>query len=374
MSRLLLLLLTVPLAAVAEVRVASSVSVDRPVNEDLYALAGEVTVQSAITGTALLAAGDATLSGDVAADVVLAGGQVRMDGGVGDDLRVAGGNVELGGFVTDQATIAGGNVLINPGTAIGGRTWIAAGNVELGGDIGADLRVVARTVLISGRIAGNVDITAREIRLASGTQIGGDFNWESDQPPLIAEGVEIIGSLAGPDGPAPSTLLGDVDVEAPVTDGLGFGIALALSSAMVLWLAPGLIARSAATFRAAPGRTILLGLASAVFVPLLVVLLFVTVLGWLLGLVVMAGYLFGLLLAGLVGLLIVAEAARQRFGGGVGVESRPGWRSLLVAVLLIAGLVVVQRVPWLGQIAATLVFLAGLGALTILVTGRDRAN
>ena len=130
--------------------------------------AGEVRIESAVAGAAVLAAGTAEISGDVAGDVLLAGGQINLDGGVGDDLRAAGGDVQITGFVTDQATIAGANVTIGPDSAIGGRTWIAAGNVEMAGQIGDDLQVLAGTAVISGRVAGNVGVAAREIRVGAG--------------------------------------------------------------------------------------------------------------------------------------------------------------------------------------------------------------
>ena len=67
-------------------------------------------------------------------------------------------------------------------------------------------------------------------------------------------------------------------------------------------------------FQAAPGRTLVLGAASLVLTPIIALVLFVTVLGWLLGLVVLAGYVFGVMLSGLLGLLIVVRSLRGRFG------------------------------------------------------------
>ncbi|MBL8200540.1 MAG: hypothetical protein JNK40_06165 [Chromatiales bacterium] len=318
------------------------------IDDDLYAAAGEVRIEGSVEG-----------------DVILAGGRITLDGGVGDDLRAAGGNVRVTGFVTDQATIAGGSVTVAPGSAIGGRTWLAGGDVEMAGEIGDDLYVAGGTVVISGSVAGDVEVAAREIRVEPGAVIGGDLVWRSEQEPLIADDARIFGDIraAGRDEPEPHRDDGASRFEG----GWAAGIALAAAGLILLWFAPQLAARAAVVFREAPGRTLVLGAASIVLTPIAVLALFVTVLGWLLGLVVLAGYVFALLLSGLLGLLIATLILCSGLGGpAAGV----GWRSALVLLAVVVVLVLAQRVPALGGLLIVLLVLAGFGSLTALVTGR----
>ena len=358
--------------SLAETRFSDSVVVTQALDDDLYAAGGEVRIEGAIAGAAVLAAGSADISGDVAGDVILAGGRINLAGGAGDDLRVAGGSVQITGFVTDQATIAGGTVTIGPDSAIGGRTWIAAGDVAMAGQIGDDLRVVAGTAVISGRVAGNVDIAAREIRVAPGAIIGGDLVWRSNQPPVIAEDAQILGEVrAAGGGGAQSRLEQPSD---RFDGGWAFSVGVAAAALILLWFAPQLVARSTAVFQAAPWRTLVLGAASLVLTPIMAFVLIVTVLGWLLGLVVLAGYVFGLMLSGLLGLLIIVQSLRGRFGAAVapvsGAAVSDGWRNLLLLLLVLGALVLAQQVPVLGGLLSLLLVLAGFGALTALVTGR----
>lgn len=351
--------------SLAETRFADSVVITGLIDDDLYAAGGEVRIEGAIAGSATLAAGSAEISGDIEGDVILAGGRINLDGGVGDDLRAAGGNVQVTGFVTDQATITGGSVTVGPGSAIGGRTWIAGGDVEMAGQVGDDLYIAAGMVVISGRVAGDVEIAAREIRVESGAVIGGDLVWRSELAPLIAEDAQILGEVraAGEDEPEPAR-------DEPVSGfdgGWAVGIALAVAGLILLWFAPQMAARAAVVFREAPGRTLLLGAASIVLTPIAALVLFVTVLGWLLGLVVLAGYVFALLLSGLVGLLIVTLTLRGRLGGPA---ANGGWRSAMLLLVVVVVLVLAQRVPVLGGLLMVLLVLAGFGALTALVTGR----
>jgi cytoskeletal protein CcmA (bactofilin family) len=371
-SLALAILLVFPLgraghALAAETRLADSVLITAPVDDDLYAAAGEIRIEGPVAGAAALAAGSAEIAGDVGGDVILAAGRIELGGGVGDDLRAAGGTVELTGFVTDQAVIAGGDVLIGPGSVIGGRAWVAGGDVEVAGQIGGDLEVAAGTVVISGRIAGNVEVAARQVRVDPGAAIGGDLIVRSDNPPLIAEGAEILGEVrAGAGRPD------DDAARAGSSGGWAAGIAVAAAALLLLWLAPGLATRAAAVLRAAPGRTLLLGLGSLVLTPVVVLMLFATVLGWLLALVVVAGYVFALLLAGLIGLLAVTLAARRRLGQP-GDPGTGGWRTALLLLLVVAAIVLARQVPVLGSVLMFLLVLAGLGALTTLVSRRLRS-
>ncbi len=351
--------------SVAETRFSDSVVVAESLTDDLYAAGGEVRIEGSVAGAAVLAAGSAEISGDVDGDVILAGGRINLDGGVGDDLRAAGGNVQVTGFVTDQATIAGGSVTVGPGGAIGGRTWIAGGDVEMAGQIGDDLKVAGGTVVISGRVVGDVEIAAREIRVEPGAVIGGDLVWRSDLAPLIAEDAQILGEVrsAGEDEQEPGG-----DASSSRFDGAwAAGIALAAAGLILLWFAPQLAARAAVVFREAPGRTLLLGAASIVLTPIAALVLFASLLGWFLGLVVLAGYVFALLLAGLIGLLIVTNLLRRRLGG---TGPNGGWRSAILLIVVVVVLVLAQRVPVLGGLLNGLLVVAGFGALMALVTGR----
>ena len=356
--------------APAETRVSGSVVVTEDIDDDFYAAGGKVRIEGAIAGAAALAAGSTEISGDVEGDVMLAGGRITLNGGVGDDLRAAGGSVLISGFVTDQATIAGGTVALQSGSAIGGRTWLAGDRVEMAGQVGDDLRIYAGTAVISGKVVGNVEISAREIRVEPGAIIGGDLVWRSRQPPTIAEDAQILGDVRAAGGGVADR--GDALVgpgSGRFTGGWALGIAIAAAALVMAWLAPDLVVRSTTVFRAAPGRTLLLGAASLVLMPIMAFALFVTLLGWLLGLVVLAGYVFGLMLSGLVGVLIIVRLLQDQFAVA-GAPPAGGWRWFVLLLLVVAGLIVAQRVQVLGPLIALALLLAGFGTLTALVTGR----
>lgn len=363
-------LLTLPMAPViAETRVGDTIVISQAVPEDFYAVGGRLQIDASVGGDAVLAAGSVDIEGDIDGDVSAAGGQITIAGGVGDDLRAAGGEVSLRGFVTDHAAIVGGAVRIEEGSAIAGRTWIAAGSLDMAGQIGADLRVFARTAVISGQIQGNVEITAREIRIDPGAVIGGHLVWHSEQPPLIAEDAVILGDVAGAAAPVDEL----PETAAPVFNTWALGIAILVAAAGVFWLSPLLVERSGALLSASPARTLVIGAGAAVLTPLLIVVLFVSVLGWLLGLLLLAAYVLAVLLSGVLGLLMLAQLLRMRTMAQEPVPATGrsrGWRSMVLLLPVTVFALLVQSVPVLGTLFSLLVMLAGFGALASLAMHR----
>jgi cytoskeletal protein CcmA (bactofilin family) len=364
------ILLALSLAPVmAETRVGDTIVISQAVPEDFYAVGSRLQIDASVAGDAVLAGGGIDIGGDVDGDVSAASGQIRISGGVGDDLRAAGGEVSLRGFVTDHAAIVGGNVRIEEGSAIAGRAWIAAGSLDMAGQVGADLRVYARTAVISGQVQGNVEINAQEIRIDPGAVIGGQLIWHSGQPPLIAEDALILGEVAGVTVPADEL----PETAPPVFDGWGLGVAILVAAVAVFWLDPSLVERSAVLLGASPLRTLFTGAVAAVLTPLLIVVFFVSVLGWLLGLLLLLAYVMALLLSGLLGLLMLAQVLRTRLMPQEPVPATGrsrGWSCLVLLLPVTVFALLVQSVPVLGALFSLLVMLAGFGALASLVMRR----
>ena len=112
---------------------------------------------------------------------------------------------------------------------------------------------------------------------------------------------------------------------------------------------------------------------AAVLTPLLIVVLFASVLGWLLALLLLAAYVLAVLLSGLLGLLMLAQVLRIRTMAQEPVPATGrsrGWRCLVLLLPVTVFALFVQSVPVLGTLFSLLVMLAGLGALASLVVQR----
>ncbi len=339
-----------------------TVTLREAVNQDLYAAGQSVQLRAAVDGDAVAAGRRVTVSGDVTGDVIAAGETVTLKGAVGDDVRAAGRFVSVWGSVADHLVLAGADIIVQPEASVAHWAWLAGSNVELAGDIGGDLRAAGETVIISGRIGGDADILSDDIRVESGARILGDLTWRGDRPPSVADGAEIVGNLI--EAPLPDQFRDEERGIGGVIIGV---IAVFVAAAAIYLLGPNLVARTSEVIGRTPGRSLLIGLAVLVGMPLLIVVLMATVIGWMLALIVLAAYLLLVLLAGLIALLAVERLALGRWA-----TTRN--KRLVTIMLVVVAAALLSLIPVIGPLVTASLILFGLGALVLQLQQWVAAN
>lgn len=326
---LVLALAAVPAPAAAEeTRTGGTVIVEEgeTIDGDLRAFAGTVVVRGTVNG-----------------DLTAFAGNVFVDGQVNGNLEAFAGNVRINGTVTGDASAAGGNVFLAEGGRIGGQFEAGAGNVGVDGEVGGAARLSAETItvgpsaVVGGDLAydGNLD-------LADEARVAGDVRQEDDL------GVGVGGPVV------------------PNWVGWAYGLLVnLLLGAALLLIFPIFSANLADRAAASPLRSGGVGLLLLVGIPVLVVLLFISLVGIPLGLVGMV--LFPLLLW--LGYVYGSFTVGSWLLSHTDVDSR--WLALLVGLLVVS---VVGLVPVLGALVQFLVLLLGLGALALGLRDRYRGR
>lgn len=324
--------------------------------DDVYAAGARVYVVGDVGGDVVVAGGRVVVGQQVGGDVLAAGGMVEVRARVLDDVRLAGGEITLDGKVAGDAMAAGGRVRITPDAQIGGRAWLAGAEVDVGGHLERGLAAAAGHVRISGRIDGDVRLRAGDIEILPAARIGGDLVYESAQPAHIVPGARIAGRVQhipvahGGRAPRVMSLLG----------GLAAFAGLLVAGMALVLLFPDFSGRAARAVLTEPWKSLALGLALLVTVPVAALILVVTVVGTPLGLSVLALYPVALLAGFLLALVALGDAGLRFVGRGAG--ARRGWR-LLGLALAMTILALLQLVPFLGGFIGFVVLLSGLGAL-----------
>lgn len=294
------------------------------VNDDLTAFGGTVIVRGTVEG-----------------DLTAFAGNVFVDGQVNGDLEAFAGNVRVNGTVTGDASAAGGNILLADGGRIGGQLEAAAGNVVVEGEIGQDARVGAGTITLGPTaVVGGDFVYDGDLDRAQGAQIDGEVREEP--------GVDLGVGVGGPLFPS---WVGAV---------YGFLVNFLLG-AVALAVFPRFSERVASKATADPLRSAGVGLLLFVGVPILLALLFVSLIGIPLGL--LGSILYGFVLW--LGYVYGAFALGTWLAGFADSDSK--WVALAVGLL---GVSLVGFVPILGGLAQFVVLLFGLGALAL--GGRER--
>jgi hypothetical protein len=154
-----LLLLTFMLlssnAVSLEVYYGDIVSIDSPIEDDVFA-AGSIVRINAPVDSATVAGGTLYLNAPIKGDLIAAGGQVNVESDVGGKVLAAGGNIDLRNDIGTNLVAAGGNVNILSTANIAKDALIAAGSVMNDGNVNGTLTVRSNDFKNTGS-AGEVD-------------------------------------------------------------------------------------------------------------------------------------------------------------------------------------------------------------------------
>ncbi|MGH7175694.1 MAG: hypothetical protein ACREGR_05055 [Minisyncoccia bacterium] len=277
---------------------AGSLSLSGATGGDLLALAGSMNIAGAVAGDALLAGGILTLHAPVAGDLRALGARLSIDTPVAGDL------VAVAGSVSDSA---------------GGErdAFIIAGSAALLGGAAGPVTVYGNTVTLGGDFAGDVQVAAAgSLTLSPGTVIHGTLDYQAPEQASVPDSVKIEGGSHY--GGAPYLSTGSQS-RAIALAGIGVFLLVKILGALILagllaGLFPVLAERVASEAAESTRRlvlTTLLGFALLVAVPVLLLLLALTFVGWGLAAVLGAAYiLFALLSFAYTGIVFGSALAR----------------------------------------------------------------
>ncbi len=135
--------------------------------------------------------------------LIAAAGRLVIRDSTMHDLIAGGLDVELHGTVEDDAVVAvcpvcwwaARRILIARDARIGDEARLWGATIVVDGSIGGALQATARRIVISGVINGPADLKAAEIVLMPTARLGGVLTARSPVPPDIAAGAVIAGEV-----------------------------------------------------------------------------------------------------------------------------------------------------------------------------------
>ena len=237
-------------------------------------------------------------------------------------------------------------------------------DIAIDGRIGGNLNAFADDFRLAGEVVGNAKIHATRIVLAPGARIGGDLLYAGPDKPEVAEGAAVAGMIRQVETDL-ELPFGKVDVRDwiwyVVWALLGIFLAIVLLGAALQLIAPGLLSAAANTVNQQPWGSLGLGLAVAVLVPGMAVLLMVTVVGVPIGIVTIASFVVLLALAFVAIAYCIGLCLRRLLGWtdpSPGYGSRVLWTTAGIVIFAIASLI-----PFIGWAVGFLAILAGIGGV-----------
>jgi hypothetical protein len=351
-------------AAAVELRAGDRVSAVGTVSDILFAAGDEVDISVTTTDDVAAAGGDVTVSGATLDHVFLAGGDLTFTDTTARDVFAAGGEIDvLGGVIADDFVASGGRITLAREARIDGAAIIAGGNIDIEAPIGASLRVAGGRVDLNTTVVGDVYLDGGTLTVGPDTHIQGSLTHRGRRVD-IAPDAQVDGQIIALT-PRPEP---DYKRLAQIAGWLALSVSLGflLLGVVVALTMPRLMNETAGIVQRRPFSMLGVGFLIFVFVPFVILLLLVSVLGLALGFLLGAIYavLWPLAFAGAayaLGMFIrgrVRRAAPPEPSAG----ARLLWSALGLALLLLVGLI-----PYLGSLVWFVAFLMGLGAVSVEV-------
>lgn len=333
---------------------------DQTNDGSLYAGAGTLTIAGTVTGDLVIAGGQATISGDIKQDILIGAGTVDLSGTVGGDVRVAGGQISIDTNVPGDVLVAGGTVTLTTNSVVGGDVLMAGGSLAINGEVKGQIKAAGGEIFIAGPVGGNVDLIGKTIKLESTAKLAGDFSYQSPEQATIADGATIAGKT--------TFTKRNFDTWGRFSFGL-FGITIIswiiglvtlLAAAIVFVVAVKrftgkVVEHSLKAF----WQRLLLGLVLLVVTPFVIGILFVSVIGSMLGVILTGIYLVYLMLAAVYGAIVAGSWIFRLAQKGT---VRYDWVSAIIGVVVLQ---LLNLVPVIGWIFTFAFFLVALGSLTM---------
>lgn len=349
-------------------RTGESVSAEASL-ADMAFLAGDAIRIRAASDDDIFAAGGTIRVDATSADhLILAGSEIDLrDIGV-DDVIAAGGQLNLrSGAVRDDVLAAGGTVTLHPGLAVAGSAVVSGGEVRINAPIRQELRVAASRIVLNSAVDGDVKLMGDDIEIGPQARLGGNLQYRGETI-QIAPGAVIAGTT--------SILPAEEHDEferwgkGSAAFFAGFAIAAVLGVTLLVvviaLVLPGLMNRSALLIRQRPLLSLGVGFLAMFVLPFTLFLLFVTIVGAPLAMLVAAmllaftpvGVAASAYFLGMQGRRLVRKPADDAPPPTTG--ARLLWSAIAIVLILALGMI-----PFVGGLIWLLILMFGIGAILV---------
>jgi len=333
------------------------------VQGNLYVGVGTAAIAGTVDGDLVVGGGTVLYSGSTTQDVIIAGGTVTITGSIEGDLRILGGTVTIGGPVHGDVAVAGGQVRVESTATIGGDLLAAGGEVRVDGIVQGSLITAGGVIHVDSRIDGDALIAADSLSLEKETHIGGDLRYRAPQKAQVVEGAVVGGHTIYKESKKLAEI-GTTSLQESLFAFLSLWIILKfIMTALVALVIALLFTRLAEEVLeqaiARPWRSVLIGFALLVSIPVAVALTLISIVGAPLGILAILAYIFFLILAVPLGATMLGAQVIQYLTKSSVLSVN--WQSALLGVFLYT---VIGLIPIIGWIVQYALILATFGALS----------
>jgi hypothetical protein len=148
----------------------NTVVISQATYENLYIAGGTLTINAPVHGDLVIVGGTVIINDSILGDILIGGGNLTLNGFVSGDLRGMGGEIHLSKNVDGDVLLAGGTLDVEKNVIIG-NLIAAGGKVTLHGMVTKDVKMAAGEFILNGKIGGIMDFRGDKITVNG--EVGG---------------------------------------------------------------------------------------------------------------------------------------------------------------------------------------------------------
>lgn len=354
-SRLFTYLLSVGLVLCIGTSAASALQNEKVVrgtsNSSIYKSGQNIDITGTVNGDIYCAGQTVTVNATVNGDVLCAGQTVTVSGTVHGNVRVAGQTVFLNSTVDRSVTIAAQTANIGSGANIGSDLSVFGRSTHLDGQVARDVIGGSEEMTISGTVGRNVDANVDGLKLVNGAKVLGSVTYTSPHTLNKQSGAVINGKVVRHE---PKRGEHERGSRAGLLLFALIAFLTMLVFAMVLVaLFPWFFREAATTLRSWPWWELLIGFVASLFMPAIIIVLFLSVIGIPLGILLTLFWIATAMVSGPIAAFYVGRL----------VMRRAQWPAPLIMLVGGAILIFLYLIPVLNLIIIPLAYWIGTGML-----------
>jgi len=244
----------------------------------LFIGGNNIDISGTVNGDVYCAGQNVTISGKINGDVFCAGQTVIVSGKIDGSVRLAAQNVIMTGTVGNSATVASQSLILDKSSTISRDLLGGSQSITINGTVKRDIVVGAENLTINGTIGRNIKGDIQTTAVGSTGSIGGNMEYTGMNDPTVANGGKISGKV-----------IRTTPKEQPNSNYSPFAFDIAwfiysllstvIFSLMLILLIPRIVSEAAISTIKKPGLAVLVGSGAVIFAPVVLLLLFLTIIG-----------------------------------------------------------------------------------------------
>lgn len=317
-------------------------------NHSIYRAGDTVTINGTVNGSVYCAGQSVNINATVNGDIVCAGQTLNINGTVNGSVNVVGQTINIGATVTHSINIAGQDITTNSGSVIKDVSVVGQ-SITINGKVSRDLSVAGNDVNVNNNVGRNIEADLNKLVLSNGAVVTGKVNYTSPNSIEIKNGAKVVGKITyHKTAPRNTSTAGDF---------IAFRIYWLVALAVLSMVLAAIFPRFFKAWNPVKGTDFwirfLTGIVSTFAAPAIVLILFISIIGFPLGLAFAAFWFLVVLMS--------MPFTSYFIGNLIGKNLHPVLKALIGSVVL----GILEAIPFVGWAFIVIAYWIGSGIIAL---------